>query len=75
MAPRNGAENFAAATSGRAAGARAGEPPLARYLRLMEALAGAREPLTLSRLAEAVALPAPTVHRLLGTLVELGPAA
>lgn len=43
-----------------------------RSLRLLATLAGAGRALTLAELADALALPRPTVHRLCGQLQELG---
>lgn len=48
------------------------DTPLSRYFRILEAVAAAPEGLTLSAIAERVALQATTCHRLMNSLVELG---
>ena len=45
---------------------------LSRGLAVLEALAATEGGATLTAIAESLALPVPTVHRLLGTLAELG---
>jgi len=47
-------------------------PAVSRALAVLERLAGAREPLTLARLANDLALPKSSVHGLCSTLVSLG---
>ena len=55
-----------------AAGAPALVPAVSRAPAVLERLAGAREPLTLARLASDLALPKSSVHGLCSTLVSLG---
>ena len=47
-------------------------PAVSRALALLERLAGAREPMTLARLASELALPKSSVHGLCSTLVSFG---
>jgi DNA-binding IclR family transcriptional regulator len=47
-------------------------PAVSRALTLLERLAGAREPMTLARLASELALPKSSVHGLCSTLVSFG---
>ncbi len=47
-------------------------PAVSRALALLERLAGAREPMTLARLAGELALPKSTVHGLCNTLISFG---
>src|SRR3569832_1526198 len=47
-------------------------PAVSRALALMERLAGAREPMSLARLASDLALPKSSVHGLCNTLVSFG---
>ncbi|MDQ6680759.1 MAG: helix-turn-helix domain-containing protein, partial [Pseudomonadota bacterium] len=47
-------------------------PAVSRALTLLERLAGAREPMSLTRLAADLALPKSSVHGLCGTLVSFG---
>ena len=54
------------------AGARAAVPAVARAVRLLDALAAAREPMSLSTLTRTLALPKSTVHNLCLTLVQTG---
>ena len=70
-----------AAVGGARAGARASAartrptalvPAVSRALALLERLAGAREPMSLARLAAELALPKSSVHGLCNTLVSFG---
>ena len=47
-------------------------PAVERAVRVLDALAGARQPLPLAQLARTLALPKSSVHGLLGTLTSLG---
>ena len=57
---------------GRVTGGTALVPAVSRALTLLDRLAGAREPMTLARLATDLALPKSSVHGLCNTLVSFG---
>ncbi len=48
------------------------ETPLARYTRILETVAAARQGMTLGMIAESVGLQPATAHRLVGSLCEVG---